>query len=243
MKRWLFVLLLLLRTTTGWASVAYVADYKLDSSSVTNAGGLAITITANAGDTLVVNIVSATVAFSVSSVSDNGSGGSSSYSKLVGAANTGIVYQEKWGCLVCKAATTLTVFPAGTSAMNVVIERYTGVSSFGNTNSVIDSPASTTYSPGSITTQDANNYVDCGFGMLSGGTGAHSNEVGTVVEADFAAASGQQHQSTYYNTTASSGVSLTCSFTAGSQFQANTIVELRSSAVVATRKPFLLGVF
>lgn len=202
-------------------SIAFVSETHQDGTGIVNAVGMIITITLNAGETIVIGVGSDTGGFSVSSIVDSGG---NTYTKKINTVNGGNAYTEVWTSLnIGSGATTVTIKPTGTSAFNVSISKFTGVNTIGNTG--INHAVSTTFTV-SLTLQATNNYMVSYF-CCTGDMGTISSEVGTSMEKNYASLSGAQRGSSYYNT--GSAGSLTCSYNGsggGGQFQSECSVEL-----------------
>lgn len=138
------------------------------AGSSTTVSSLAVTVATAASDTVVVTVGTKASTCTVSGVTDNAGGGSSTYARRVGpVANT--VGFEIWStaAAAAKAATQVTVsLTGGPCKVAVAVGDYSGVTSLGNTNTGTGSGANP--GPVAVTVQDPSGAVVGGFGSNDG---------------------------------------------------------------------------
>lgn len=195
-----------------------------NSTSSTTAGtSKTITYSPVAGNTLIVFGFGVGVA--VSNVTDNATGGSSSYSQLAGP-QTNTVTSTCWGTApggVKSGVTTITITFASSTRNTCSLVEYSGVKGFGV---AVTGTGSSTTPFGTATTQDANNFLV--MGLTRQGTSTWSANTGNLRESQTGAGSTTPGQGTVDNTVASPG-SVTCRATISSSGAwAASGIELRS---------------
>lgn len=141
------------------------------SNTASASTSVVVTVTVNAGDTVVV-VSSATTLVAVSSVADSGG---STYTKRGLTGDNGVVLQtEIWSTEAngAKASTTVTINYGSAVLVAASVATYTGVDDLGKT----ATPASGSSSAPSvaITTQDSNNFVVAGMGITTIAAGSNT---------------------------------------------------------------------
>lgn len=199
----------------------YVNENHTDNAGVTS---LTITMTINAGDTVIVFANSThSPATTVSSVTDSGG---STYAKKGSTSvlpiNANYV-TECWAVLSATASTSITVNFAASSNAGISVIRYTGVNAFGNTTTA-GATGATTHTC-TLTMQDANNVIVSG-GLQSSATATAT--VGTLALNNFSNNQGSFTITDMTNTAATSG-SLSTTWTSASNNWCAVAVELRSN--------------
>jgi hypothetical protein len=203
-------------------AASFLSEAHNDNVAVTT---LQVTLTINAGETVVV-IVSEALS-TVSSITDTGG---SSYTKMVDAV--GDRETEIWTTLSAKASSAVTVNMNASANFNVDVLRYSGVSAFGRsaTNSGNDTGPNI-----SLATQGVNSLVVAGFGHDDPGT--CSSFSGTARLSCWAYNQGSQYQTTVDKTAASpSSVSISFTTSNSTNWQAAALELLSAGGVTVSNR-------
>ncbi len=170
---------LVLLLSPAAAQPAYVNSWSAGSSATTLS--FPVTVATTAGDTVVVTIARKNTGCTVSTVTDNAAGGSSTYNSLVGPVSNTVgfnIYGTPIGA--AKAATSVTVTMTGTACkVAVAVADYSGVTNYGNTNTGTGSGANP--GPVAVTVQEASGAVVGGFATNDGS--AQTSLTGTLRQA------------------------------------------------------------
>lgn len=221
----------------GSGTIAFAAAGSANSTAAVLTQSLSLVIAANS--TAVMSLITSQHTSGVcglGGIQDSGQGisddGGNTWVLLAGPspspANAGNQNcNEIWGTFPpsqAKAATTITL-TVPNIFVSAVAATYTGVKSFGQV--VIVAGAVSTAVTGTVTTQDANNFVACGYGWFSGGASAFTIGTGNA-RANIAAAANAHGAVLTDNTVASPGALVNSGTLGASSSWAGTCVELRT---------------